>query len=124
MVLTPESACSFPAELQSVRAARLFVQDGVGVDADHPISLCVSELATNAVMHAGTEFRVVVLSTDRKVRVEVHDEAAGDPEVRTADEYTVGGRGLMIVEHLADRWGVDERDDGTKSVWFELSLAS
>jgi anti-sigma regulatory factor (Ser/Thr protein kinase) len=88
-------------------------------------SLCVSELVTNAVLHADigedAELRLDVQIDPRgKLRVEVTDTGRGfTPPVESAGDD--GGWGLFLVEQLSDAWGVD-CNEGT-CVWFELNLA-
>ncbi|MER7371921.1 ATP-binding protein [Streptomyces lanatus] len=84
--------------------------------------LCVSELATNALLHGvppGRGFLLRVRYDGDVIRVEVHDSGAGVP--RTPDEPDEGGRGLLLVGALADKWGVGERSPG-KVVWAEFAV--
>jgi len=83
--------------------------------------LMVSEMATNAVKHAATDFRVELRRNRNGFRLAVTDFAPGQrPQLRVPDDpLQVGGRGIGIVNELADRWGVDEFDD-RKSVWLFL----
>ncbi|MEU6015280.1 ATP-binding protein [Streptomyces sp. NPDC047515] len=92
------------------------------------VLLCVSELVTNALLHGvppGRGFRVhlYLKPADDVLRVEVHD--SGDGEVRpvVADPASdaEGGRGLLLVAALADKWGVGERNPG-KVVWCEFAV--
>ncbi|MBP5939760.1 ATP-binding protein [Streptomyces acidiscabies] len=88
--------------------------------------LLVSELAGNAVFHGtlrGRLFRVELFLTEKALRIEVTD-ARGEllPVPRTAAPDEHFGRGLMIVEKTADRWGVSELIVG-KTVWCELDTA-
>ena len=113
---------------QSVRLARRFVLDEVG---DAPkavldeIAVAASELASNAVLHARTSYRVRVEREADSVRVEVTDSGGGFPEPQqqpTSDESH--GRGLFIVKRLADEWGISESaSDGEKSVWFRIAIS-
>jgi hypothetical protein len=108
------------------RAHRLLTQWG------HPelaseVSLLVSELGGNAVLHGCLRdrlFRVELILTERAVRVSVSDPR-GDllPGLREATSDDMFGRGLLIVGEVADRWGVCELKVG-KSVWCELDVAS
>ncbi len=82
--------------------------------------LVVSELATNAVMHARTRY-LVELSVDGLVRVEVTDRSDAWPPLDRVTPYAVGGRGLQVVAALRTRWGIDWLDDG-KVVWAEVEL--
>ena len=106
----------------SVSAARRFVASAVRdltVDQDAAV-LLTSELATNAVKYANREYRIQVHRCEDAVRVEVINDA---PElllmVKEPDE--TGGRGLHILEALAQAWGVDHRP-GAKAIWFELPI--
>jgi anti-sigma regulatory factor (Ser/Thr protein kinase) len=114
-----------PSDPTSAREARSFVVqalDGAGRDVDSwTASLLVSELVTNAVQHAEDAIDVSV-ETDPVVRVAVHDRAERRlvPELEPSLDAE-HGRGLLLVDRLARRWGVDEStDDGGKTVWFEL----
>ena len=85
----------------------------------------LSELATNAVRHAATEYQVsvhVVGETGRVV-VEVTDTACGYPTPQEPAGDAPHGRGLHIVGTLADAWGIEmHRDRPGKTVWFSLAL--
>ena len=80
--------------------------------------LMVSELATNCVQHARTRFEVTV-STGTQIRVEVRDSGEGGPRRMSPSPQELSGRGLMIVESMAERWGVTKQPTG-KTVWFSL----
>ena len=112
-----------PAD-HSVSAARHFVDGeltGLPVDLREAVLLMVSELATNAVVHAGSGFDVDVDRTRRSVRVSVGDHGLGTPAVRSPGETDPHGRGLRIVDTLSDEWGVAPGVDGdVKSVWFRV----
>jgi serine/threonine-protein kinase RsbW len=119
----PVTARVFAGDAGQVREARRFlagVLDGCTAAGD--ALLCVSELATNAVLHSrsgGPGGRFTVRATVRagSVRVEVTDE--GGPWGRERDGDGQSGRGLLIVGELASRWG---REDGAgrRTVWFEM----
>lgn len=79
--------------------------------------LLVSELATNAVIHAHSPFRVSVHRDGPRTRVEVYDTGAGEPCVRPLDPAASNGRGLQLLGALAESWGIDRNCVG-KSVWF------
>ena len=84
--------------------------------------LLVSELVSNAVLHARSSMIVsMTRSPDRTcLRVSVHDDQVdGAPSVRDADGSATSGRGLAIVQKVSTRWGIAPDHDG-KSVWFEL----
>lgn len=85
------------------------------------LELIVSELATNAVRHAGTPFRVRVERDGESVRVAVDDRSDDRPERVEPDGYR-GGRGLRIVDTLASEWGTEPADGGGKRVWARVDL--
>jgi anti-sigma regulatory factor (Ser/Thr protein kinase) len=81
--------------------------------------LIVSELASNCVRHARTEYELR-LDTDGDVCVgELRDQTAGEPKIRSSALSRPFGHGLRIVEALSDSWGVTHERDG-KVVWFRL----
>jgi len=101
---------------------RQFVRDlkwSEDEDSDMRLSLLVSELATNAVLHARTSFAVRVTMTANAIRVSVTDGSPTLPEKRTYGFLHPTGRGLHLVDSLSDRWGVNVDPPG-KTVWFEL----
>lgn len=119
------SSREFPPESTAVRAARAFATESpaaVGVDME-ALAVGVSELATNAVLHAGTPFVVTVERLADGVRVSVTDSHPSLPRSRDFDPMTVTGRGLAIVRALSRRLQVDPSDPG-KTVWFELGLVT
>lgn len=83
-----------------------------------PADLLVSELATNVVKHAKTSFTVSVAVAGR-VRVEVSDGKADLGEAVATDLTSDGGRGLRIVQALAEGWGIDTGPSG-KIAWFTV----
>ena len=94
---------------------------GLHDEARATVMLLVSELVTNAVLHVGAEVDVDVhAETPGKVRVDVCDPSPYPPRVRDP-QMSSTGRGMNLLDALADRWGVDVRNGG-KSVWFELDL--
>ncbi|MEV0324508.1 ATP-binding protein [Streptomyces sp. NPDC050658] len=110
-------------ERQSVPAARQFTHDaleywGLLARVDD-VTLCVSEVATNALLHGvppGRGFQLFLRYDGDVLRVEVHDSGDGKPQV--VEPEGESGRGLLLVAVLADRWGVGERTPG-KVVWCE-----
>lgn len=119
----------FDAEPGSVSRARTFAVATVtewGLDvAVEDVRLCVSELASNALVHGsapGHRFGVGLAVVDDFLRVEVHDSRNGadtvcPPRPRGADTCDTSGRGLAIVEAISDGWGVDERRPAGKVTW-------
>ncbi|MEU2061485.1 ATP-binding protein [Streptomyces sp. NPDC013455] len=113
---------------RSVRLAREFaraaLKDWAAGGRDDDVLLCVSELATNALVHgapAGRGFLLVLeLHADGVLHLEVHDSGAGEVRVPEPSPDAEHGRGLLLVTALADKWGVGERDPG-KIVWCEFA---
>ena len=85
------------------------------------LTLVVSELATNAIVHARTPFSLGLHLAGGIARVEVVDHAPDLPNEHSLALSTSNGRGLMIVAALADEWGVHWTPD-TKTVWAELAV--
>lgn len=114
---------------------------GLGIAADEPLAetliLLVSELVTNAVVHTGHAAvlrlslpgaadgvaEVAEAPTAATVRVEVADSSSRAPVPRCAGGDATGGRGLALVDCLADRWGWSPEGAG-KSIWCELDRCS
>jgi anti-sigma regulatory factor (Ser/Thr protein kinase) len=97
---------------------------GPGVDEDTvaAVLLAVSELTTNAVLHARTPFEVRAGVAGGVLRVEIDDDEPAVPRRRRPALLDVGGRGLLIVDDAVDAWGVDPRPAG-KTVWFERTVS-
>ncbi|MGW2560367.1 ATP-binding protein [Streptomyces sp. NPDC001514] len=114
------------ADLRAVPEVRRALRDLLGHgDWGEPGSaevaeLLVSELVTNALVHTDDGAVVTAIVAPTRLRVEVRDFTSGLPEPRVpvADEST-HGRGLILVQNLADAWGVQAHALG-KVVWFEL----
>lgn len=87
------------------------------------IVLMVSELATNAIVHAGGGFAVRVERDDGSIHVTVTDQGTGTPAVQHPDEHQPHGRGLRIVDELSDEWGTEDTADHGKAVWFRIDAA-
>ncbi|GAA2976982.1 ATP-binding protein [Streptomyces flavovirens] len=114
---------SIPLVRQFVRAALLDWACGVPVD---DVLLCVTELATNALVHGvppGRGFKVEI-TWGESLRIEVHDSGGG--RIRPAVDLVPdaeGGRGLVLVGAVADAWGVGERDPG-KIGWCQFATSA
>jgi anti-anti-sigma factor len=112
-----ESSPSAPAR---ARGALDEIEDRLTPERMRDVRLLVSELVTNAVRHAGGEaVRLVVALTGTLLRIEVHDPGRGF-ELRPPpdDPLRASGWGLVLVEELADRWGIDHHP--RTRVWFEM----
>lgn len=112
---------------ESARAARRLVSDvltEIGKpDLADAATLLVSELVTNAILHARTSIEVEVEAAARGVRVGVHDRSPQQPSRRDYGRQATTGRGLEMVDLIAARHGILVHDDGSKTVWFELGDA-
>lgn len=82
--------------------------------------LMTSELVTNAYVHAQTDSRLQVDYLDGVLRVAVADGSGAAPSVAQTSLDGNAGRGLLILDGLSRRWGVQPQATG-KIVWFELS---
>lgn len=114
----------FPGEPQAVTAARRFVRETL-IDlppeiVDHA-ELMASELATNCVRHARTEFELSI-DLEEPVRIELSDTGGGHPRALSPTQLDSTGRGLQIVAALSESWGVVPNNNG-KTVWFTLHSA-
>jgi anti-sigma regulatory factor (Ser/Thr protein kinase) len=83
------------------------------------LTLLTAEIVTNAILHARTRIEVEAIEVARGVRVSVSDGNTNLPVLKSYGPAAPTGRGLHIVEAMADRWGFDRSDRG-KTVWFEL----
>ncbi|MEU6482602.1 ATP-binding protein [Streptomyces sp. NPDC046887] len=119
-----------PAEVGRARSWARSLLTGSGIGDDETLAdtlvLIVSELVTNAVVHTGCPAVLRMLSgagpvagKAGTVRVEVADTSARPPSPRQATGEETGGRGLELVDGLADRWGW-QREGGGKSIWCEV----
>lgn len=118
-----ELQCSFPQSEQSPGHARRFVAASLRSWGLEPLvddaMLVVTELATNAVVHAASSFTVALARRDGAMRISVGDGAAALPHARARNDALEGGRGLEMVSGVAARWGCARRGAG-KLVWAEL----
>ncbi|MEU7584538.1 ATP-binding protein [Streptomyces sp. NPDC041068] len=121
-----------PAEVGRARRWARSRLAGSGIEADEPVAetliLLISELVTNAVVHTGCPAVLRMLlpcipdgpaDAPGTVRVEVADRSARPPAPRHADGDDTNGRGLELVDGLADRWGWQPEGVG-KSIWCEV----
>ncbi|MFF7765855.1 ATP-binding protein [Streptomyces massasporeus] len=112
------------ADLRAVPEARRALREMLGQWGKHGQSdvaeLLTSELVTNAIVHTDHDAVLTATVGPHGLRVEVRDFVARRPRLRVpvADEGT-NGRGLLLVQSLADAWGVRPHGVG-KAVWFEL----
>ncbi|MEU8840192.1 SpoIIE family protein phosphatase [Streptomyces roseus] len=86
------------------------------------IELAADELMTNALVHTdGGGHLNVRLTSEGRIRIEVEDTSSALPRRREAGDWAVSGRGLLLVDRLAEEWGVEPRGGG-KSVWCEFAV--
>ena len=119
-----EVRAQFSREPQAPTAARHFVVDllkewGHSPSLIEDAKLVVSELATNAVIHARSPFSVEIRLAGSSVRLSVGDDSRARPSLRHVGGLAVSGRGLRLIDALAADWGVEIAQDG-KAVWAEL----
>lgn len=119
-----------PPRPESATAARLLVthwlgQWGIPETVRETARLLISELVANAVLHTDSQ-RVIcrVEASGRGLRIEVADQGPGLTEApRLADEDEESGRGLLLLDALADAWGIITPDQGAGcTVWAEIRL--
>jgi anti-sigma regulatory factor (Ser/Thr protein kinase) len=118
------SALELPPTTDSVPLARRFVRSALResrCDVD-TVLLLVSEVVTNAVLHARSGIRLEVEDREDTARVEVHDGSPVPPRLHHFRLTSGTGRGLRMLDQLATTWGVEPGPDG-KVVWFEVGTA-
>ena len=110
-----------------IPASRRWVVDraqeaGAGPGSLRIIALLASEAVTNAVQHSpeGGHVDLAVERREAAVRVSVRDDNPTPPVLLEVPPTAHGGRGVMLIDRLSDRWGVDPHPDGGKTVWFEV----
>lgn len=85
-------------------------------------ALLVSELITNAILHAHSAVGLTMRTNHDGVRVYVCDDSPAPPRVRRFRTEAATGRGVRLLETLANSWGVQPSPEGGKCVWFTLTL--
>lgn len=106
--------------------ARRFVRARLG-EGDHDVDtamLLVSEVVTNAILHARTSVTLTIKQVGAVVHIAVSDGSPVAPRLHTFSTTSATGRGVRLLDAMAMRWGVDA-DPGTggKIVWFEVGAA-
>jgi CheY-like chemotaxis protein len=115
-----------PAELTSPRTARRFLVSTLEAWNLEPLcsgaELVVSELVSNAVLHATSPAQITVGQIDdRSIRIEVKDWGLGDLVRRPGSSQDTSGRGLRLIDGLTGRWGSSSHL-GERSVWCDLRV--
>lgn len=114
---------AIPPASTGIGEARTFTRNqldywGLGELVDTTL-LMVSELVTNALLHAGEGAELTLMLSASRLRAEVRDCSPSIPVVRNFSDTATTGRGMVIVDALAKEWGTFAAGEG-KVVWFEL----
>ena len=111
---------AFSADAQVEGVSRVHIAQALAQDASpcrvDDVVAAVSELVANAVVHARSELTVLLEKWQHMIVVAVEDFSQVPPVVQDVDHFAESGRGLQIVESVADHWGYDLTDTG-KRVW-------
>jgi two-component sensor histidine kinase len=117
------SQLRLPPTTDSVPVARRHAREQLrhsSADVD-TVVLLVSEVVTNAVLHARSDVFLSVQDQGRTARVEVRDSSPMPPRLHRFSVESATGRGLRLLDQQALRWGADQVDEGHgKTVWFEV----
>ncbi|MEW2438614.1 ATP-binding protein [Streptomyces caniferus] len=120
---------TFPPHGSSVSEARKFAVEALSAwgvrDRLDDICLCLSEAATNALVHAGPPsfgFRARLAISGPVVRLEIHDQGADRPHRKHPRLDDTSGRGLLLVDELSDDWGVEEQQGTGKTIWITFKI--
>lgn len=120
-----EAATELAADPVSVRQARAFVSEALkdwdAQDLADQALLLTSEVVTNAVLYSRGGIRLSVTYARRVLRVEVSDTSPALPQRRHTEDVEASGRGLLLVDAIATRWGVEVTPGEGKHVWFEVT---
>lgn len=119
------SELRLPPSTESVPVARRFAREQLRQsqsDVD-TVVLLVSEVVTNAVLHARSEVVLLIQQREDVTRIEVSDASPVPPRLHHFTAESATGRGLRLLDQLALRWGTDSSGTG-KVVWFEVGSAS
>lgn len=113
----------FPARVDQLTLVRRAVSKAAaGRPECNIIILLANELATNAIKHSGSElFGLIVTRTATGLRVAVVDEGrTGFPQLREKIIEAERGRGLHLIDDLAQRWGIVRQSGIGMAVWFDI----
>ncbi|WP_433176321.1 ATP-binding protein [Actinoallomurus sp. CA-150999] len=117
----------FPATPETAADARRWLTEMLG--ATHPACddavLLLSEAFTNSVRHSrGNTVTVLAFVAESSVRVKVLDKGGDTLPHYVEDPYGEGGRGLPIMQALAEDWGFEVLENGQVIVWFDVAAAT
>jgi anti-sigma regulatory factor (Ser/Thr protein kinase) len=120
---------TLPPTAESASVARWLVSDLlktlVDEDTRDTAALLTTELVSNAIRHTRDELVVSVRVAGGRLRVGVADSSHRRPQLVQVGRRDTSGRGLHLVDAMADRWGVDPDERGLgKTVWFELAATA
>jgi anti-sigma regulatory factor (Ser/Thr protein kinase) len=115
---------TLPASVSAPARARAFAREAVAGRLRavplEDVTLVVSELVTNAVLHGLGDVTLAVTMNDDAVHVEVGDDQPALPDTTARAVDAESGRGLLLVSRLAESWGV-RPDHGGKVVWADVA---
>jgi CheY-like chemotaxis protein/anti-sigma regulatory factor (Ser/Thr protein kinase) len=117
------ASAGFGADVSTVPEARRFLRRWLAewgiAHLEDAAALVVTELATNAVLHARSPYSVEISHLGGVLRVEVGDGDGGTPEPQVFSAEAESGRGIVLVSAISTSWGIDARAEG-KVIWAEL----
>jgi hypothetical protein len=118
----------FGGDAASAPAARRFAADILSAWGESALvdnaRLLLGEVITNAVQHTVGDVEVRLSLGIRRLRVEVRDRSDRRPDRRVVLDDSESGRGLHIIEVVAQDWGFEPIPTGGKVVWFELDRST
>lgn len=122
---TREDSLDLPLSPASSRLAREFVISVTEVAEDARMAVVVTELVSNAVIHARSRPHLSVGFDGDAVVIQVADDGPGRPVLQSVDSVETSGRGLALVDQMAESWGVAPRPEGNgKVVWARVVLGA
>jgi anti-sigma regulatory factor (Ser/Thr protein kinase) len=122
---TPPNHLRLPVDLTAPKRAREFLDESLceqhDARPDDSARLLVSELVTNAVQHGAPPIDIAVRCVgSATLEISVSDGSTVPPAPRQAAVHDEGGRGMALVDLISDSWGVADRGEAGKVVWFTL----
>jgi anti-sigma regulatory factor (Ser/Thr protein kinase) len=114
-----------PPEPTSATQARALARERLGASYSQEtldtVALLVTELVTNAILHARTPLQLTLDPRPGHVRICVEDQSSEQPTLQRYEADAITGRGLALVDQLSSSWGVDGTPSG-KVVWCEVAI--